>query len=183
MSDLSRLKTFAEKDGKTINAVIETPKGRRNKFKYEPDGQYFSLGGVLPAGAVFPFDFGFVPRTLGEDGDPLDVLVLMDEPAFSGCVVPSRLIGVIRARQTERDGQTNRNDRLIAVAEKSKELEGVRALSDLNPTLLREVEQFFVSFNRTRGKKFKIEDRLGPQAAINVIRRSLNAQKGKRKRK
>src|SRR4051812_40080135 len=165
MPNLSRLKTFTGKNG-TINAVIETPKGCRNKFTYEPEGRYFKLSGVLPAGAVFPFDFGFIPCTLGEDGDPLDVLVLMDEPAFAGCVVPSRLIGVIRAKQTERNGRKDRNDRLVAVAEKSMNLEKVRDLEDLGATLLREVEHFFVSMNDAKGKKFKVEGRLGPSDAI-----------------
>ena len=61
--------------------IIETPKGRRNKFDYDPDYQLFALGGLLPEGLAFPFDFGFIPSTLGDDGDPLDVMVLMDEPA------------------------------------------------------------------------------------------------------
>src|SRR5215213_990364 len=70
-----------------LNVIIETPKGSRNKFNYDEETGLFKLGGVLPAGASFPFDFGFVPSTLGGDGDPLDVLVLMDEPAFAGCLV------------------------------------------------------------------------------------------------
>jgi inorganic pyrophosphatase len=92
MTSLDRLSTF---DGDDLTVVIETPKGSQNKFTFEPRLNAFALTGVLPAGAVFPFDFGFVPSTLGEDGDPLDVLVLMDAPAFAGCVVPCRLIGVI----------------------------------------------------------------------------------------
>src|SRR5690242_7742786 len=98
-----------------FNVIIETPKGNRNKFKYDEELDLFMLSGVLPAGAVFPFDFGFIPGTRGGDGDPLDVLVLMDEPSFTGCLVRARLIGVIEAEQTE-DGKTARNDRLIAVA-------------------------------------------------------------------
>lgn len=103
-----------------LNVIIETPKGSRNKFNYDEDYNLFKLGGVLPAGAVFPFDFGFIPSTIGGDGDPLDVLLLMDEPAFPGCLVSSRLIAVIEAEQTERDGETTRNDRLIAVAADSR---------------------------------------------------------------
>src|SRR5438876_43986 len=98
-----------------LNVVIETPQGSRNKFTFDEELCLFKLGGVLPLGAAFPFDFGFLPDTMGQDGDPLDVLVLMDEPAFPGCLVPARLIGVIEAEQTEK-GKTERNDRLIAVA-------------------------------------------------------------------
>ncbi len=77
-----------------LNAIVETPKGNRNKFKYDPNIGIFKIDKVLPAGAVFPFDFGFVPSTLADDGDSLDVLVLADEPAFSGCLAPARLIGI-----------------------------------------------------------------------------------------
>ncbi|HEX8201166.1 MAG TPA: inorganic diphosphatase, partial [Isosphaeraceae bacterium] len=94
-----RLGAFAVKTGE-LNVIIETPKGSRNKFDFDEELGLFKLGGVLPAGAVFPYDFGFVPATRGGDGDPLDVLVLMDEPAFVGCLVPARLIGVIEAEQT-----------------------------------------------------------------------------------
>src|SRR5690349_6348428 len=89
--------TPIEADGETIRVIIETPRGARNKFKFDESLQVFRLSSVLPAGAVFPYDFGYVPGTHGDDGDPLDVLVLMDAPAFCGCLVPSRLIGVIEA--------------------------------------------------------------------------------------
>jgi Inorganic pyrophosphatase len=95
-----------------VLVVIETPKGSPNKLTFEPRYGTFVLKGVLPAGAVFPFDFGFVPSTCADDGDPLDVLVLMDAPVYPGCIVPSRLIGVIEAEQTE-EGETERNDRLL----------------------------------------------------------------------
>jgi len=73
-------------DGTTLNAIIETPRGSRNKYKFDEELHVFKLKSVLPAGASFPYDFGFVPGTRGEDGDPIDVLVLMDEPAFTGCL-------------------------------------------------------------------------------------------------
>src|SRR4051795_2262995 len=122
------------------NVIVETPKGSRNKYKYDEDHDLYCLSGVLPLGASFPFDFGFVPSTKGEDGDPLDVLVLMDEPAFAGCLVPARLLGVITAEQREKDGTVEQNDRLIAVASDSHTHEGVRTLADLSPQLLDEIE-------------------------------------------
>ena len=100
-----------------LNAIIETPKGARNKFSYDERLGLFRLKKVLPAGAVFPFHFGFIPGTWGEDEGPLDVLVLMEEPAFPGCLVPSRLLGVLEAEQTKH-GKCLRNDRFIAVADK-----------------------------------------------------------------
>src|SRR3989440_1956062 len=115
---MDELPAFDPESG-DLNVVVETPRGSRNKFKFEEDSGLFVLGGALGVGLSFPFDFGFVPSTEGEDGDPLDVLVLMDEPAFCGCLVRCRLIGVIEAEQTEK-GKTERNDRLIAVASKSR---------------------------------------------------------------
>ncbi len=80
-----------------IHAIVETPQGSRNKFTFDPQAQVFQLGFAMPAGFEFPFEFAFVPGTLGEDGDPLDLLVLMDAPTFVGCLVKCRLVGVIEA--------------------------------------------------------------------------------------
>ena len=91
-SIFKKLSPFESESG-DLHVVIDTAKGSRNKFAWDEELELFELGGVLPAGAVFPYDFGFIPNTRGEDGDAIDVLVLMDEPAFSGCLVGSRLLG------------------------------------------------------------------------------------------
>lgn len=151
-----------------LNVIIETPKGSRNKFDYDEEYRLFKLGGVLAAGAVFPYDFGFVPSTIGGDGDPLDVLVLMDEPAFTGCLVPARLIGVIVAEQTE-GGRTTRNDRLIAVAANSRNHRDVRSLDALHGNLVDEIEHFFVSYNTAKGKQFRPTGRFGADRAREIF--------------
>ena len=115
-SPLETLPPFDSESG-CLNVVIETPRGCRNKYSFDFDLGSFKLKAVLPSGAVFPFDFGSIPGTVADDGDPLDVLLLMDEPVFPGCLVEARILGVIEAEQTK-DGQTERNDRLIAVAAK-----------------------------------------------------------------
>src|SRR5207244_4171578 len=120
---------------------------------------------VLPAGSAFPYDFGFVPSTLGEDGDPLDVLVLMDAPTCTGCVVGCRLVGVIEARQKEEDGTRERNDRLIAVPIETHRYKGIKSLDDLGAPLLDEIEHFFVEYNQMLGKVFKPLGRRGPSPA------------------
>ncbi len=163
----ARLPAFDPGSG-TLNAVIETPKGHRNKYKYDEKRGLFLHSGVLPAGAVFPFDFGFVPATEGGDGDPLDVLLLMDEPAFVGCLVPANLIGVIEAEQTE-GGKTERNDRLIAVAANSRSHREIRSLDQINENLMREIEHFFVSYNQVKGKKFEPLGRFGPDRARKTV--------------
>jgi len=178
---LESLETF--NDGGDLNAVIETPKGSRNKYDYDEPSGLFKLGGVLPSGASFPFDFGFVPSTLGGDGDPLDVLVLMDEPAFTGCLVRVRLVGVVEAEQTERDGETERNDRLIGVAAESRLQRHVRALGSLSPDLLEEIEHFFVSYNQVKGKEFKPLGRFGPQKALKLVEEGVKLyRRSKQKR-
>jgi inorganic pyrophosphatase len=137
-----------------IKVIIETPRGSRNKFKYDSKEDLFMLHKVLPTGAVFPFDFGFIPSTLGDDGDPLDILVIMDEPVFPGNKVSVRLIGAIEAQQSE-DGKTERNDRLIAIASACQDYQNVQELTDLDKNLVQQIEHFFVSYNQIEGKKFK----------------------------
>src|SRR5690349_9995417 len=100
---------------KRLHIVVETPKASRNKYAYDFRLGMLRLKKVLPVGLVFPFDFGAVPGTEGDDGDPLDVLVLMEEPVPPGCLVEAELVGVIEAEQSE-DGKTERNDRLVAIA-------------------------------------------------------------------
>jgi inorganic pyrophosphatase len=120
---------------------------------------------------VFPFDFGFIPSTVGDDGDPLDVLVLLDESAPVGCKISARLIGVIEAEQLE-NGECERNDRLIAVAEASHEYRDIRSLNDLNERLVQEIEHFFVSYNEMANKQFKPLGWHGPHRAEKLVKRA-----------
>ena len=171
-SAFEKLKPFDEESG-DLNVVIETPKGSRNKYAYNEKLGLFVLKGILAVGHSFPYDFGFIPQTKGGDGDPLDVLVLMDEPAFAGCLVPSRLVGVIEAEQTEKDGKTERNDRLIAVASNSKIHEHVKSINDLNETLVDQIEHFFISYNEAKGKQFKPLGRFGARKAKNLVEEGI----------
>ncbi len=175
MNSFATLPPFDRESGE-LNVIIDTPKGSRNKFSWDEKRELFELNGVLPSGAVFPYDFGFLPNTRGEDGDALDVLVLMDEPAFTGCLVASRLLGVIEAKQTE-EGKTVRNDRLIAVAANSRTHAHLQALAEIEPKLLDELEHFFVSYNQAKGKKFKPLGRYGPARAQALVRRGQKARR------
>ena len=169
MIGLEKLDAF---NGEELTVIIETPKGSQNKYTYEPRFGAFLLDGVLPAGAVFPFDFGFVPSTVGDDGDPLDVLVLMDAAAFTGCVVASRLIGVIEAEQTE-NGKTFRNDRLIAVATKSITHRSLRDITDISEDLVGQIEHFFISYNAAKGKRFEPKRRSERERAKALVRAGM----------
>jgi inorganic pyrophosphatase len=164
-----------------ITAIIETPKGSPNKYKFDEQCGAFRLSSVMPKGSYFPYDFGFIPSTLGDDGDPLDVLVLMDDPAPVGCVLSIRLIGAIEAKQQEKDGQWERNDRLVAVAAAAPTHAHVAAIDELRPQLLDEIEAFFVNYNRQRGKVFKPKDRVGPKRARKIVDGGMAAFQKQRK--
>lgn len=153
-----------------VSVIIETPKGSRNKYAFDVEDRVFALKKVLPAGMAFPYDFGFVPSTLAEDGDPLDVLVLMDEPAFAGCKLKCRLIGVIEGEQG--DGKKReRNDRLVAVESANHAWTKVRHVDDLGKKFLKELEEFFVSYHRLSGKEYRVLDQKGPKAAQKALRK------------
>jgi inorganic pyrophosphatase len=170
---LNRVPSFDE-DG-LLNAVIETPKGEPNKYKFDEDTGLYMLGGVMPLGHSFPFDFGFIPQTLGGDGDPLDVLVLLDYSVFVGCLVKSRLIGGFTAMQTDKGKEPERNDRLIAVAEKSVVFGDVKELADLPAKVLDHLEHFFISYNQAKGKEFEVLSRLDSAAAVKIVKDSVTA--------
>jgi inorganic pyrophosphatase len=157
--------------GKPISIIIETPKCSRNKLKYDPSKRMYKLSKVMPEGMVFPYDFGFVPGTKAQDGDPLDVLVLTDEALFPGCLVDCFLIGVIEAEQEEQ-GETKRNDRLIAVPQASLLYSDIKDLANLNPTVLSQVEAFFVNYQKVRDIRVTILGRQGPDKAQQVLRRT-----------
>jgi inorganic pyrophosphatase len=155
-----------------VRVIIDTPRGSRNKYKFDPELGIFKLSRILPAGMSFPFDFGSIPGTRAEDGDALDVLVLNEAPLFAGCLVLVHLIGIIRARQTER-GKTIRNDRLLGVIETSVNKPFVRDVKELPKEQLREIEHFFCSYNEAQGRRFVVTGRAGPAAAQRMLKRSM----------
>jgi len=170
MVNPTRLASFDKE--KKVQVVIETPKGSRNKYAWDPDQQIFALKKVLPEGMSFPYDFGFIPSTEGDDGDPIDVLVLMDQPVFTGCLVKARLIGVIEGKQTEK-GKSERNDRLFAVAESSHTHSNINSINDLNKDLLKELEKFLVNYHLNDGAEFKVLARKGPSAAVTCLEKAI----------
>jgi inorganic pyrophosphatase len=179
LADPSRLKPVDKDDKEVVRVVIETPKGSRNKYAFDPDDKTFTLKKVLPAGMAFPYDFGFVPSTLAEDGDPLDVLVLMDEPAFPGCLVKCRLVGLIEGEQKDKK-ETLRNDRVVAVDIENHQWEHIEHVDDLGKEFVRELEEFFVNYHELTGKKYRILDVRGPGQARRCVDGSRKALAGKK---
>jgi len=136
-------------------AIVETPRGSRQKIGYDPSTGAFRLRHVLAAGMSFPIDFGFIPSTRAEDGDALDVMVWGDEPLFPGCLVDVRLIGVIEGTQADKR-ETVRNDRLMAVPLVTRRYAAVRSMEDLPPGLVDEITAFWVTYNRLRNRTFDV---------------------------
>jgi inorganic pyrophosphatase len=166
----AKLKQFSQLPAR-VTVVIETPKGSRNKLKFDPATRQFKLSKVMPEGMMFPYDFGFVPSTKAEDGDPLDVLVLTDAGLFPGCQVDCRLIAVIKAEQ-EQEQETTRNDRLIAVAEASLLYSETKSLDDLNPTVLKQIDEFFVNYQRVRNVRVTILDHGNTSEARMILQKA-----------
>jgi inorganic pyrophosphatase len=169
-ADPTRIKPQDAEDKELLRVVIETPKGSRNKFAFDPKERIFELKKVLPAGMTFPYDFGFVPSTKADDGDPIDVLVLMDEPAFPGCMLSCRLVGVIEGEQVDKGG-TERNDRIVAIQKDAHSWAEVKTMKDLGKHFCRELEEFFVNYHKLTGKKYRILGIKGPDAAKKLVKK------------
>ena len=168
-SNVSHMQPFDRESG-FLNVIIETPKGSRNKFKFNEKHGLFMFDKAMPIGQSFPFDSGFLPSTIGEDGDPLDVLLLTDEPTFVGCFVLAKLLGVIEADQTS-DGKTNRNDRFIAVPiEVKSQKPPAESIDNLDAAVVERVSRFFIAYNDLQGKKFKVLRFAGPERAMELIK-------------
>lgn len=153
-----------------LKVVIETPKGYREKFNYDPETGFFLLKKVLPEGMVFPYDFGFIPGTKGEDGDPLDILIISEYKTFPGCLIECRLVGCIEAYQKEKDkSQKIKNDRFVAVPLASVAYAEVKNIRQLPGKILNQLESFFINYNGLENKIFKVEKISGPERSVKLI--------------
>ena len=173
LADPARLEPFDSTDKQMLRVVIETPKGSRNKFAFNAKEHVFELKKVLPAGMAFPYDFGFVPCTEAEDGDPVDVLVLMDEPAFPGCVLTCRPIGVIQGEEVGKKKKKTRNDRIIAVEKDAHSWADIKTIGDLGKQFVRELEEFFVDYHRLSGKQYRVLARKGRTQARRLVKSAM----------
>jgi inorganic pyrophosphatase len=151
-----------------MDIVIETPKGSRIKYKYDENHRLFRLKKILPAGLVFPFDFGFIPGTKGEDGDPIDVLVISEFQGFPGCLMDCRIIGCIQAEQFAGNGKI-RNDRFLAVPEQSGVFENAISIEDIPSTIITQIEAFFTNYMEGEGKKIHLLGNLNAAQAITML--------------
>jgi len=152
-----------------VNAVIEIPQGSVHKYEYDKELHVFRLDRTLYSPVHYPGDYGFISSTLGLDGDPLDVLVLVDSPSFTGCVMEVRPIGVLRMVD-----QGKRDEKLLAVVENDPVYREINDCSQVFPHLLREIEHFFSIYKNLEGKKTELAGWASAKVARKII---VEAQK------
>jgi inorganic pyrophosphatase len=162
-----------------INLIVETPRGTRNKFAYKEKYGVIELRRILRGGMTWPCDFGFVPQTLGDDGDALDVALLIDEPCPPGCLVHARLLGAIGFIKNG-----DENDRLIAcplsLPGSASTWDEVRGLDDVSTRLLRELEGFLVDYQTFEGHRIELTGIRDGYAAMQTVRAAMQRWKEKR---
>jgi inorganic pyrophosphatase len=156
-----------------LNVVIEVPSGSRAKYKYLPKSGVFELHKALGLGFAFPFPFGFIPETSGEDGDPIDVLVITNLDPPLGTVLPARVIGSIDIEQQDPGKETVRNDRLLVVPDIEHEDRPIADIKELDEEQLKDIETFFVASGQRDGKSVRIVGRSGPADAMKLLEVAL----------
>jgi len=153
----------------SIKCIVETPKGSNAKYNYNPQLGHYELAKLLPVGLAFPYDFGYIPGTKGDDGDPLDVIIVSEFPSFPGCILDCRIIGAIKAMQYEDMNGGVRNDRYLAIPQASVLYRDIPDLRQLPGNISEELEQFFINYNKEDGKFFKPLSYVKTKKALKMI--------------
>jgi len=148
-----------------VNVLIEIPAGRKNKYEFDKDLNAFALDRVLYASVQYPFDYGFIPNTLADDGDPLDGMVIMDQPTFPGCVIAARPIGMLLMI----DGG-DRDEKLLCVPAKDPRYAGVKTLQDVASHRLDEVAEFFRTYKNLEKKVTEIQGWKDADAVFDLVK-------------
>jgi len=167
LANLENIPAFSE--GEHVHVVVETPRGSRAKLSYDPKLEVFVLRKSLLTGLTYPHDWGFIPSTKADDGDPLDVMLIHDAGTFPGLVIVSRVIGVLQIEQ-KRKNKTERNDRILAVPRRSHSERSIRDIGDLTKPFQEELEKFFAATDELEDKTLTMIGWKGPQAALKAIK-------------
>jgi len=173
MPNFLKLRPFDD-DG-NLNMVVETPRGSTVKLKYEPKTKVFTVSRSLVLGLAYPFDWGFIPGTKAEDGDPLDALAVHDSPTYPGVVLPCRALGVVDVSQKGEKGREE-NPRLIVMPSWHERMGEFEKATGLPKRLREEIEQFFVSATFFTGKNPRTEGWRGPKAALGVVKQTMQGK-------
>ena len=157
-----------------ITAVIEIPKGSRNKYEYDKERESLTLDRVLFSPFHYPAEYGFIPKSLWDDGDPFDVMVIMDQPTFPGCIIEARPIGIMRMID-----QGDSDDKLLAVPLEDPRFADITDISQLPEHYLKEIEHFFSQYKALENKVVEIKGWDDNKAAKEAVLRSLELYKEK----
>jgi inorganic pyrophosphatase len=158
-------------DNGDVRVVIETPRGSRAKLAFDPKLETFTLSKSLLVGLTYPHDWGFVPSTKADDGDPIDIMVVHDAATFPGLVLTCRIIGLLEMEQKSK-GHAERNDRLFAVPRQSHSEQALRDVRDLSKPIQEELEKFFIATDELEDKKLEIIGWKGPKTALKAIKQA-----------
>lgn len=160
--------TPGDKCPEVVNVIVEIPKGSRNKYEYDEEMDEIRLDRVLYSAVFYPTDYGFIPKTRSEDGDHLDIMVVVSEPLFPGCVIPVRPIGILRM-----EDEAGKDDKIIAVAQKDPRLSEVKDISDLDDHYKKEIQNFFEIYKKLEKKPVKVHRWHRKEEAYQVIKKAL----------
>lgn len=166
----------SKKDRKrhVVHAIVETPKGSPFKYALEPELGIIAFRQALPKGYHWPYDYGFIPQTLGDDGDPLDVIVMLDQPTFSGCLMKVRLLGAIRIRKNGVE-----NDRFIAAPQRQSGItlgtDAFDTLSDIGKAECKRLEEFLCGYSEDEGNEIELDGTVEVTEALDLIQRGHKA--------
>lgn len=153
-----------------VRVIIEIPKNSANKYEYDGELGIFRLDRALYSPMHYPGDYGFIPGTLAEDGDPLDILVLVDEPSFTGCLMEVRPVGLLKMVDADENDQ-----KILAVPNRNPRFESIHTMDQVFPHVRREIEHFFSIYKELQEVKTEIEGWSGPREARKVITESRQA--------
>lgn len=153
-----------------VRMIVEIPKNSANKFEYDGKLGVFRLDRALYSPMHYPGDYGFIPGTLAEDGDPLDVLTLVTEPSFTGCLIEVRPVGVLYMVDKDEHDQ-----KILAVPNNNPRYDSIHTIDQIFPHLKREIEHFFSIYKELQGSKTEINGWGGPKEARRLITDFRNA--------
>jgi len=162
-------------DDGALRVIVESPRGSSLKFAYDPALRLFAISRELPLGLVYPCDWGFIPGTLGADGDPLDSMVLHTAHSYPGIVLTCRILGMLKVKQRQGRGKAEVNNRIIATPSWHTPLAEVTEARDLPKTSRKELEHFFVSVVADTSKRLSIEGWASQREAEDFIKKNIVA--------
>ena len=157
-----------------VNGIIEIPKGSRVKYELDKESSLLILDRVIYSSVYYPHNYGFIPQTYGDDNDPLDILVLSQIEVVPLCIVPAKVIGVMRMMDND-----EADDKIIAVAERDMSVNHFNDIDELPPHFIKEVKSFFEDYKKLENKTVIVEDFQGRETALEIIEQGLEVYREK----